>query len=76
MTRGYPVRLIEMSDTQKMNRIIDLENALQQTNDRIAAAVAEEREQCAKVAESVKNNTYYAPGIIADMIRARNGAGK
>ena len=57
-----------MTHDQKARRIMELENALQKTNERISAAVAAEHtrtiEQCAKVAED-NQRPYTAAAIRA-----------
>lgn len=54
---AIPMRLQTMTHEQKARRIMELEDALQQTNDRIAAAVLAERERCAKVAHNFSSKT-------------------
>ncbi len=48
MSNTYPQRLNAMTHEQKTRRIMELEDALQQTNDRIAAAVQAERDACSE----------------------------
>jgi hypothetical protein len=65
MTRAYPARLTQMSDMQKMNRILDLEAANEKCGEKIAAAIAAEREAQQKRVEHLASVAYKAVAHVA-----------